>query len=188
VRESLVAWAGDCMVQGRVELGAGRLSDQINEIDVVTFHDAILCAIDDGHEVSLPEVEVDRRELHLIEVEGHRGDPVRRKRTVEEPIHLEVGPFLVQGYIHRAPTGMPLAALSHWGTFVPVTQARITFREGEGEPMLREVVLVNRERIDKTEPLAAIQIFSDGEPELGAETPAAAAAIALEAVPPPAPA
>jgi hypothetical protein len=83
---------------------------------------------------------------------------------------------------------MPLAALSHWGTFVPVTQARITFREGEGEPMLREVVLVNRERIDKTEPLAAIQIFSDGEPELGAETPAAAAAIAQEAVPPPAPA
>ena len=47
--------------------------------------------------------------------------------------------------------GMPLAALSHWGTFVPVTHARITIRDREDEPMLREVVLVNRERIDKTE-------------------------------------
>ena len=188
MRESLVAWAGDCMVQGRVELGAGRLSDQVNEIDVVTFFDAILCAIDDGHEVNLPEVEVDRRELHLIEVDGHRGDPVRRKRTVEEPIHMEVGPFLVQGYIHRPPTGMPLAALSHWGTFVPVTQARISFRERDDEPMLREVVLVNRERIDKTEPLAGIPIHTEGEPELGAEPQAAATAIPAAAVPPPSPA
>ena len=59
--------------------------------------------IDDGHEVTLPEVEVERRELHLVEVDGHRGDPVRRKRTVEEPVHMEVGPFLVQGYLHRPP-------------------------------------------------------------------------------------
>ena len=188
MRESLVAWAGDCMVQGRVELGAGRLSDQVNEVDVVTFYDAILCAIEDGHEVSMPEVEVERRELHLIEVDGHRGDPVRRKRTVEEAVHLEVGPFLVQGYLHRPPTGMPLASLAHWGTFVPLTDARIAFRDRDDEPMRREVVLVNRERINKTEPLAAIQIFTDDESQPIGEAAAAAAAIPPEAVPPPAPA
>lgn len=189
MRESLVAWAGDCMVQGRVDLGAGRISDQVNEVDVVTFYDAILCAIDDGHEVTLPEVEVERRELHLVEVDGHRGDPVRRKRTVEEPVHMEVGPFLVQGYLHRPPTGMPLAALSHWGTFVPVTQARITIRDRQDEPMLREVVLVNRERIDKTEPLAGIPIYGGGEPAAADEVAAAATMpVAPEAVPPTAPA
>jgi hypothetical protein len=175
------------MVQGRVELGAGRISDQVNEVEVVTFYDAILCAIEDGHEVSMPEVEVERRELHVIEVDGHRGDPVRRKRTVEEPVHLEVGPFLVQGFIHRSPTGMPLAALSHWATFVPVTEARIAFRDGHAEPLLREVVLVNRERISKTEPLAAIPIFTDGEPEFIGEVAASAASLPPEAVPPPPP-
>jgi hypothetical protein len=175
------------MVQGHVELGAGRISDQVNEVEVVTFYDAILCAIEDGHEVTMPEVEVERRELHVIEVDGHRGDPVRRKRTVEEPVHLEVGPFLIQGYVHRSPTGMPLASLAHWATFVPVTQARISFRDSDAEPMVREVVLVNRERIDKTEPLAAIPIFTDGDAEPLAEV-AAATPFPPEAVPPPAPA
>jgi len=40
VREQLVAWAGDCVVRGVVELGDGRVSDQVNELDVVTFFDA----------------------------------------------------------------------------------------------------------------------------------------------------
>ena len=164
MRESLVAWAGDCMVQGRVELTAGRLSDQVNEIDTVTFYDAILCAIEDGHEVTMPEVEVERRELHVIEVDGHRGDPVRRKRTVEERVHLEVGPFVIEGNIHRPPSALPMAALTRWATFVPVTDAQMGFRERDGEPpMLREVVLVNRERIDKTEPLVAIPVYTDGD-------------------------
>jgi hypothetical protein len=148
------------MVQGRVELGTGRLSDQVNEVDVLTFYDATLCALDDGHEVALPEVEVERRELHVIEVDGHRGDPVRRKRTVEERVLLEVGPFVIEGNLHRPPNALPLASLTRWATFVPVTEARIGFREGDAEPLIREVVLVNRERIDKTEPLAAIPIYT----------------------------
>ena len=186
MQESIVAWAGDCMVQGRVDLGPGRLSDQVNEVEVVTFYDAILCAIEDGHEVSLPEIEVERRELHVIEVDGHRGDPVRRKRTVEERVKLEVGPFLIEGNLHRPPNTVPLAALTRWATFVPLTDARIAFRDGDAEPMLREVVLVTRERLDKTQPLAAIPIHGGDERALGVESPAAA--VPVEAVPPPAPA
>ena len=167
MREQVVAWAGDCMVQGRVDLGVGRLSDQVNELETVTFYDAILCALDDGHEVEMPEVEVEKRELHVIEVDGHRGDPVRRKRTVEERVTFEVGPFLVSGNLHRPPNTLPLAALSRWATFVPVTDAHIAFRDGGSEPMLREVVLINRERIDRTEPLAAIPIHTDDGPETG---------------------
>ena len=40
MREQLVAWAGDCQVRGEVELGEGRLSDQVNELEVVTFFGA----------------------------------------------------------------------------------------------------------------------------------------------------
>jgi len=51
MREQVVAWAGDCMVLGSVELEEGRLSDQLNEREVVTFYDAALRSLDDGREV-----------------------------------------------------------------------------------------------------------------------------------------
>ena len=51
MRESLVAWAGDCQVRGEIDLGEGRLSDQVNEGDLLTFFSATLEAIEDGHQV-----------------------------------------------------------------------------------------------------------------------------------------
>jgi hypothetical protein len=162
VREQLVAWAGDCVVRGSVELGEGRLSDQVNELDVVTFYDATLHAFDDGREVTVDELEVGRGELHVIEVHGRRGDPERRKRTVEERVTVELGPFVVTGNLHRPPNTQPLAALSRWSRFVPMTDAIVGLRERDDDPVTEAVVLVNRERISKTVPLAAIPIYSNG--------------------------
>ena len=82
VREQLVAWAEDCRVQGEVDLDEGRLSDLVNERDIVVFFDASLVALGDGHEVRLDEVEIGRTELSLIEVQGRQGDPQRRLRTI----------------------------------------------------------------------------------------------------------
>jgi hypothetical protein len=164
VREQLIAWAGDCIVRGSVELGEGRLSDQVNELDTITFHHATLRALDDGREVDLDELEVDRGELHVIEVRGRRGDPVRRKRTVEERVILELGPFAVTGNLHRPPSALPMASLGGWARFVPVTDAQVALREdGEG-PSLHEVVLVNRERVGKAIPVNAIPVFSNEPP------------------------
>jgi hypothetical protein len=161
MREPLVAWAGDCRVRGEVELADGRLSDQLNETELVTFYGATLESLGDGHEVALDELEVERRELHVIEVDGHAGDPTRRMRTVEEPVLLEVGPFVVTGNLHRAPSAGPLAALYRMVRFVPLTDARIDVADGSRPGVLRSVVLVNRDRIDKTEPLASIPIYTD---------------------------
>ena len=115
MREQLVAWAGDCLVRGSVELGDGRLSDRVNELDVVTFFDVTLRGLDDGHEVTVDELEVERGELHVIEVQGRRGDPARRLRTVEERVTLELGPFEVTGNLHRPPHTHSLAALQPLG-------------------------------------------------------------------------
>lgn len=161
VREQLIAWAGDCVVRGNVELGEGRLSDQVNELDTITFHHATLRALDDGREVEVDELEVERGELHVIEVRGRRGDPVRRKRTVEERVALELGPFLVTGNLHRTPSALPMASLSGWVRFVPVTDARVTLRETDEGPSLHEVVLVNRERVGKAIPINAVPVFSN---------------------------
>ena len=150
MREQLVAWAGDCIVRGGVELGDGRLSDRVNELDVVTFYDVTLRSLDDGHEVSLDELEVERGELHVIEVNGRRGDPARRLRTVEERVTLELGPFEVTGNLHRPPHTHSLASLSRWAHFVPLTDALVGIRDRDDERVAQPVVLVNRGRIGKT--------------------------------------
>jgi len=161
VREPLVAWAGDCLVRGSVELGDGRLSDQVNSLDVVTFFEATLEALDDGRRVAMDEIEVDRGELHVIQVDGRRGDPARRLRTVAERVSVELGPYVVTGNLHRPPNTAPLASLTRWQRFVPMTEAVVGFRAGTGPELSREVVLVNRERISKTVPLASVTIFAD---------------------------
>ena len=152
MREPLVAWAEDCVVRGEVDLADGRLSDVVNELDFLMFSAASLEALEDGHTVDVGELEVERRDLHLIEVRGRRGDPERRLRTVEERVVLEVGPFTVTGNLHRPPNTQPMAALSRWSRFVPVTDA--VFRHGTDVPERHEdVLLVNRERIAKSDPL-----------------------------------
>lgn len=150
--EPLVAWAEDCVVRGDVELDDGRLSDVVNTLDFVTFTTATLEALDDGRRVEVSELEVERRDLHLVEVTGRRGDPSRRLRTVEERVTLEVGPFTVTGNLHRPPNTQAMAALTRWARFVPVTD--VTFRHGPGEAEhRRDVLLVNRERIVKALPV-----------------------------------
>ncbi len=162
MREQLVAWAEDCRVRGGVDLGDGRVSDEVNEGDLLTFFDATLESLDDGHELAVDELEVERRELYLIEVRGRRGDPTRRQRTLEDPVVLSVGPFLVTGKLHRPPTVQPLAALSRLRRFVPVTDAIVAVTGRNGDPLLLDVVLVNRERIASFEALSASPVFMGG--------------------------
>jgi hypothetical protein len=165
VREQLVAWAGDCIVQGEVELGDGRLSDHVNETEVVTFFGATLRALDDGRELSMDELEVERQELHVIEVQGHRGDPHRRLRTIEERVVVEVGPFVVTGNLHRPPNTQPLASLSRWTRFLPMTDADVAMTGVMDMSLHQDVVLVNRDRIRKTEPLSGLFASLPGSDE-----------------------
>jgi hypothetical protein len=160
MREQLVAWAEDCRVRGEVELDEGRLSDQINQGDLLTFHAATLESLDDRHELALDELEVERRDLHLVEVVGRQGDPTRRLRTVQELVALELGPFQVTGSLHRSPSAQPLAALSRWTRFVPVTDAEVRVT-GWGDLLRMDVVLVNRERVSKSTALAAFPVERD---------------------------
>ena len=129
MRESLVAWAGDCQVRGEIDLGEGRLSDQVNEGDLLTFFGATLEAIEDGRQVVCDE--------------------------------LEVGPFRVTGNLHRHPASQPFAALTRHQRFVPVTGATIDLLDGSRSTFARDVVLVNRELVQKHEPLAQIPVWGD---------------------------
>ena len=176
MREQLVAWAEDCRVQGEVDLDGGRLSDAVNELDIIVFHTATLVALEDGHIVRQPELEVARRELSLIEVTSRRGDPARRHRTIPEHVRLEVGPYTVTGDLHRPPSLPPLNALTRWSRFVPVTDALVEIGGGH-QRAHHDVVLVNRDRIR-----AYHELFDAGPAWIqqpivdGAEVPAEVAA------------
>lgn len=159
MREQLVAWAGDCRVLGDVDLGDGRLSDWVNGVDTVTFHDARVTALDDGRELAVDELEVERRDLHLVEVRGHRGDPGRRLRTAQDRVMIQAGPYVVTGSIHRPPISQPLAPLAGWSRFLPVTDAVVAISGHPDGPVQQDVVLVNRERITRSERLATMRAY-----------------------------
>lgn len=159
MREQLVAWAGDCVVRGDVSIGDGRLSDHVNQMELLTFFGATLDSLDDGHQVKVDELEVERYELHIIEVEGHRGDPARRLRTVPERVFMQVGPFELTGNLHRPPSAAPLASLARWMRFVPMTEVEFRYAGSDQPPQKRDVVLVNRERIRRTDEIASVPVF-----------------------------
>jgi hypothetical protein len=167
VRERLVVWAGDCVVRGDVSIGEGRLSDHVNQMELLTFFGATLEALEDGRRVEIDELEVEHHELHLIEVEGHRGDPTRRMRTVPERVWLQVGPFEVTGNLHRAPSAAPLASLARWMRFVPMTEVEFRYTGRDEPPTRRDVVLVNRERIGRAQALAAVATEGQEQPPSG---------------------
>jgi len=160
MREQLVAWAGDCVVRGEVSISDGRLSDLVNQTELLTFFGATLDSLADGHQVQVDELEVERNELHIIEVQGHRGDPARRLRTVPERVWMQVGPFELTGNLHRAPSAAPLASLGSWARFVPMTEVEIRYPGKDEAGARKDVVLVNRERIGKTEVMTSVPSFA----------------------------
>jgi len=160
MREQMVAWAGDCVVRGDVSIGDGRVSDHVNQTDLLTFFGATLDSLEDGHQVQMDELEVERQELHIIEVHGHRGDPTRRLRTVSERVWMQVGPFEVTGNLHRPPNAAPMASLARWMRFVPMTEVEIHVAGSPESDLKKDVVLINSERISKTEPVNTVPFFS----------------------------
>ena len=123
VREQLVAWAEDCRVQGEVDLDEGRLSDLVNERDIVVFFDASLVALEDGHEVGSTRSRSDRTRAEPDRGRGSPGRPAappahhpRARAARGRPVHGDGVPPSIAAR-------PPLNALTHWSRFLPVTDA-----------------------------------------------------------------
>ena len=52
----LDAYAADCRVYGHVDLGEGRMSDELNNTLELHIEDALLEDLGDGHVVAMPEL------------------------------------------------------------------------------------------------------------------------------------
>ena len=139
------AYASDCRVYGQVELGEGRLSDQINGTEELHILDARLEDLADGHIVAMPELSVGHEELCAVVATGPRGDPARRLNTRTARVEVEVGPYRVVGRVHGPPTADPFASVLRRAGWIPMTEVTVTYRRGLDDVSEKVVtLLVNR--------------------------------------------
>ena len=144
----IYAYAADCRLYGNVELGEGRLSDQLNSTQELNLRDARLEDLADGHAVAMPQLTVAHEELCAVIASGPRGDGARRLNTRTARVELEVGPYRVVGRVHGPPTGDPFASVLRRAAWLPLTEATVTYRLG-GRDMSDAVatLLVNRHKM-----------------------------------------
>jgi hypothetical protein len=142
------AYAADCRVHGQLEVGEGRLSDQLEHATELLVRDARLEGVSDGRMVEMPELTIARDELCAVVANGPRGDTARRLHTLTKLVEVEVGPYLVVGRVHGTPASEPLGVALRRQAWVPLTEATVMYRCGGGD--VREemaALLVNRDRM-----------------------------------------
>ena len=141
----LDAYAADCRVYGYVELGEGRLSDQLNSTLELHIRDARLEGLADDHVVEMPELMVAHDELCAVVASGPRGDAARRLSTRTTRVEVEVGPYLVVGRVHGTPTSDPLGWFLRRPAWVPLTEANVVYCRGAHDVSEKvTTLLVNR--------------------------------------------
>jgi hypothetical protein len=140
------AYALDCLVRGFLDLPDGvRLTDYLNESELIRLSRATLRALDDGRFVEAGDIELDRHEVFACEAPAAPGDTQLRIRTRTSEIEVKLGPYLVLGLLHAPSAGDPLLAWSRRKQMVPLTDASVTFPfTGHERKVSSEVLIINR--------------------------------------------
>ena len=156
-RLDFVAYGEDCLVSGATELiGSARLTDMLNRHDGVELASVIIEPLDGRQGFHVPRVELGRGEILLVAANGPRGDIGRRTKTRAHAVSLQVGPYLVEGYLHALPGADPLANLHRRAAMLPLTDATVEYRVGDAVRRdTASVLIVNRERIRTLSPAVA---------------------------------
>jgi hypothetical protein len=143
-------YAHDCVIGGHLQLNGERLTDMLNDAMTVQFRDVVVLALDDGHVVEMPELEVGRDELLAVKVVGPRGNAGRRRPTREHGVALTLGPYRIWGYVHSLPNADPLSGLHGHRAMVPLTEVVLRYSRN-GIPEREELagLIVNRGMVDR---------------------------------------
>ena len=120
-----VAYAEDCILEGRVRMGAERLADFINDREQVELADVLVTDLAGSKAIDLHALLVSRDEILAVHASGPRGSSGRRTRTRTHPVVAKLGPYEVRGYIHALPGSDPISGLRRRPPMVALTEARI---------------------------------------------------------------
>ena len=123
-------FAGDCLINGKLDLRAPRLTDQLNADPLVRLVDVELEDLGDGRRVVSPEFTIERSQLCAVRVTGPRGSRALRIATAPHRLRAQIGPYTVLGRLHE-PVGVDaLATFEQRDLMVPLTDATIAFMVG----------------------------------------------------------
>jgi len=139
------AYAADCRLFGRADLGDGRLTDKLNATRELNIEGVRLESLDDGHAVDADEITVTTDELCAVVASGPRGEPARRLHTHTTRVVVGLGPYVVVGLVHSTPASDPLSLALRRTAWLPLTEATVTYRRGLDEVTDEvETLIVNR--------------------------------------------
>jgi len=137
-------FAADCIITGQLELPFDRLKDLLDQATELIVEEATLHGLDDGTEVCVPRLELDRGDLMAAVAEVPRGIAGRRIRTVRHEAHAQVGPYTISGDLHELPGARPRHGLRTSRAIISFTDATVTFmRAGKDEIFHAQALLLN---------------------------------------------
>lgn len=142
-------FAGDCTIAGQVTMFGDRLTDFLNGQERFRLHHVRLTSLDDGHEVAVDSVSIERQDLLVVVGTGPRGSQDRRLELEEARLQLAVGPYIILGRLHYAAGLDPLQQVLQREPMVPLTQATIAFSQA-GATVAQDIdtVIVNRHLVE----------------------------------------
>ncbi len=158
-------FAGDCLINGKLDLRAPRLTDQLNSDPLVRLVDVELEDLGNARRITSPDFTIERSQLCAVRVTGPRGSAALRIATAPHRLRAQIGPYSILGRLHE-PVGVDaLATFEQRDLMVPLTDATIAFMVG-GILDVRDwsTLVINRE-------LASWYRAIDGEDEPGAIAP-----------------
>ncbi len=163
-------FAGDCLINGKLDLRAPRLTDQLNADPLVHLVDVELEDLENARRVTSPDFTIARSQLCAVRATGPRGSRALRIATAPHRLRAQIGPYTILGRLHE-PVGIdPLATFEERDLMVPLTDATIAFMVG-GVLDVRDwsTLVINRE-------LASWYRAAEGDDEPLAAVPAEALA------------
>ena len=139
-------YSADCLIAGRLNLTAHRLTDMLNAEPSLHPTDVTLESLADGRRIHVPTYTVHRDELYAVKVTGPRGSRALRIVTVPHRVQAQIGPYNVLGRLNAAPGTEPMKSIETRGVMLPLTDATIAYVIG-GILEVRDAttVLVNRD-------------------------------------------
>ena len=142
----LRAFSADCLIAGKLELSAPRLTDMLNAETIFHLTDVVLEGLADGRRISIPAYNLPRDEIYAVKVTGPRGSKALRIVTVPHRVQAQIGPYNVLGRLNAAPGMDPLRTMTDRGVMLPLTDATIAYVvAGILEVRDASTVIINRE-------------------------------------------
>ena len=169
-------FAGDCLINGRLDLRAPRLTDQLNADPLVHLVEVTLEDLGNGQLISTPDFTIERSQLCAVRATGPRGSRALRIATAPHRLRAQIGPYTVLGRLHEPPGVDALATFTQRDLMVPLTDATIAFMVG-GILDVRDwsTLVINRELASWYQPVDGDEAL-DAAGSMGAQSGSSAAA------------